>query len=372
MTEAVFTFRDEFSVARPTAVETAPVEPVFEGNNDIWLEKLPLELRYRIRIDEPMSAHTTYKVGGPADYFFAARSVDDCRHILAAVEAVEIPMIVAGLGSNMLVSDRGFRGLILNIGADWTGIEKLNIEQVAKRYGLSADKIRAELELLGRGDYPGDLGSDPVFLIAQAGTPLVDVAAFARARDLAGLEFACGIPGSVGGAAIMNAGAYGGSIEQTALFSVSLNRKGELYLTGAGDRPFFYRSSHFKNAGAIVTEVAFVVRPGDPELIRSRTENFTQRRNRSQPLDLPSAGSVFKRPRNDCYVGPMIDNCGLKGLRVGDAQVSEKHANFIVNVGAATAADIRSLIAMVKKRVFEEYGEVLEPEICFIGDFDAE
>lgn len=283
--------------------------------------------------NEPMSRHTTFRVGGPADLFLAPRDEEAFLFALSAAKEAGVPVFILGLGSNLLVGDKGMRGLVLSTGEAFSSIR-----------------------------FEGGL------LRAGSGVSLSDLAGAARAHSLAGFSFAEGIPGSFGGAIYMNAGAYGGEmsriVEETRYFD------GESVKTLPREaHAFGYRDSFFsQNPHTVILCSSLALEPGDGETIGAEMADYHGRRERSQPLELPSAGSVFKRPEG-FYTGKLIEECGLKGASVGGAQVSEKHAGFIVNRGGATADDILRLIGLVREKVKARFGVTLECEVRMVGDF---
>ena len=295
-----------------------------------------------------MEKHTTFRVGGPADRFVVAQTLKQLLSAIRLLEKTEEPYEVLGRGSNLLVGDRGYRGTILSL------------------RGLS--EIRSEGNIITAG----------------AGAALGNVARAALEQSLAGMEFAAGIPGSVGGAMVMNAGAYGGEMREitqsvTILFPDELAdtddsnnaESGIRTLTGEEMR-FGYRTSILKESASgsrgIVLSAAFHLMPGDMGAIRSRMDELAAKRLEKQPLEYPSAGSTFKRPEGN-FAGKLIEEAGLRGFSVGGAQVSEKHCGFVINRGGASARDIRSLIGEVQERVLEHSGIRLEPEVLFLGEF---
>ena len=281
--------------------------------------------------NEPMAAHTTFRIGGPADWLVRPRSVEAAARIVRACRARGVALHVLGRGSNVLVSDAGVRGVVMEMGSDFASVD--------------VDGCR---------------------ITAQAGATLADVANTACDRGLAGFEFAHGIPGTVGGAAIMNAGAYGGEFKDVAVGVRCLTPEGDVVSVSAEDAAWGYRSSLLADRGYIVVEATIELSPGDPESIRATMDDLMRRRIEKQPLELPSAGSTFKRPEGH-FAGQLIDEARLRGYRVGGAQVSEKHAGFVVNAGGATAADVRQVIADVQARVRETAGVDLEPEVRMWG-----
>ena len=286
-----------------------------------------------IHPNEPMSRHTTFRVGGPADMMFFPSMEQQISVALKLARDYHVPALVVGNGSNLLVRDGGIRGLVLRISG-----------------GLNA--IRRE----------GDC------LLVQAGASLAAVAAFARDEGLSGMAELGGIPGTVGGGVLMNAGAYGAELAQlvTQAEGVSLS-DGRRVVYPADRLDFAYRHSALMDAGVVITQATLALTPGDPEAIRARMEECAKARREKQPLTLPSAGSTFKRPEGH-FAAKLIDDCGLRGLTVGGAQVSEKHAGFIVNIGGATARDMLELMRQVEQRVFEQTGVQLEPEVRILGE----
>ena len=288
----------------------------------------------RILRDEPMYKHTTFKVGGPAKRYISVDSSDELVGILKAVKDSDSDFFVIGHGSNILVSDSGFDGLV---------VELCHMSGDVKVEGLS--------------------------LTTEAGTMLSRLSAAARDNSLTGLEFASGIPGTVGGAIYMNAGAYGGEIADVLrLATVFDPATGEIFDIVSKDMDFSYRHSIIKDRGYVVLSAVFDLKEGDSSVIESRMKEFNERRRAKQPLEYPSAGSTFKRPEG-FFAGGLIEECGLKGYSVGDAQVSEKHAGFVINKGHATATDIYRLIREIREKVYADTGVIMEPEVGLLGDF---
>lgn len=283
--------------------------------------------------DEPMSAHTTFRIGGPADYFLMPPGGEALRTVIRTCEDAEIPYHIVGNGSNLLVSDKGVRGAVIRIGRQMSRIER------------NGDEITAE-----------------------AGALLSAVAAKAQEEGLEGFVFAGGIPGSFGGACVMNAGAYGGEMKQVLKEVRCLDEAHEEIALKSEDLGLGYRSSIFMKRPCIVLSGTIALREGDKEEIARESAELKRRRQEKQPLDLPSAGSTFKRPEG-YFAGKLIMDAGLRGYRVGGAQVSEKHCGFVVNTGGATADDVRKLINDVEERVFSAFQVHLEPEVRFLGEF---
>lgn len=288
------------------------------------------------RLEEPLKNHTTFKVGGKADVFLSIQKAEQLQNVLQYLKSREIPFFIVGNGSNLLVSDGGYRGVILHIGNDFSGVE------------VTGTRIKAE-----------------------AGALLSSVAAAAQKHSLTGLEFASGIPGSTGGAVVMNAGAYGGEMSQVIESVTVLNQDGTVTVLPLEQLDFSYRNSRIKKEKSIVLSVTFLLKQGNSKEIRGKMKDFADRRREKQPLEYPSAGSTFKRPEG-YYAGKLIMEAGLAGYSVGDAEVSEKHCGFIINKGHATARDIYTLIRNVQKQVDNKFSVKLEPEVIFLGDMEKE
>ena len=286
----------------------------------------------RMAHDEPMGRHTSFRIGGPARRMAFPASGEQLVLLLAEAERLGARPLVIGNGTNLLCPDAGLDRLVIDTSAALNRVES----------------------------------TGPDTVTAEAGASLARAADFACRQGLAGLEFAHGIPGTVGGAVCMNAGAYGGEMRQVVqAVTVLFPEEGIRTLSG-GDLAFGYRRSFLTDRpDAVVLRAVFRLTPGDPDGIRRQMRELMERRRASQPLDLPSAGSTFKRPEG-YFAGTLIDQCGLKGLTVGGAQVSEKHAGFIVNRGGATSADVRELIRQVQARVLDATGVRLEPEVRII------
>ena len=283
--------------------------------------------RMEILPGEPMARHTTFRIGGPARRLARPRSPEELAALLTAAEERGWPALVVGNGSNLLAPDDGLDRLVVHTG---------RLEDIAP--------------------------DGPLGLHAQAGASLARLAFFAQRRSLTGLEFAHGIPGSLGGGVRMNAGAYGGEMCQVvAAVQAWLPGQGAARLEGA-ELDLRYRHSIFMENGGVVLSAWLSLEPGNGAAIREKMEDLARRRREKQPLELPSGGSTFKRPAEG-YAAALIEQCGLKGLSVGGAQVSAKHAGFVVNAGGASCADVRALIALVQRRVQEETGIKLETEI---------
>lgn len=288
-----------------------------------------------VRRQEPMSLHTTFRIGGPADLFVMPGSIQAVADSIRICKETQTPYAVIGNGSNLLVSDAGYRGVIIQIGR--------NLNQITG----NGEEIRA-----------------------QAGAMLSVIAKTALLESLTGFEFASGIPGTLGGAVVMNAGAYGGEMKDVLTEVTVLTREGEIRTIPAEKLELGYRTSLAAKNGWIILEAVLRFQKGDAEAIRGRMEELKMQRVTKQPLDLPSAGSTFKRPEG-YFAGKLIMDAGLRGFTVGGAQISEKHCGFVVNKGGATAEDVRNLICAVQKKVQEDAGVKLEPEVKFLGEFHS-
>lgn len=284
----------------------------------------------RAREYEPMSAHCSFRIGGPARLFCLPADEDEAAKLLKLMYGEGVRPVVIGSGTNLLVPDEGLDAVVLCTAA--------------------MDGVSAAGEELRAG----------------AGCPMARAAAAAQRAQLAGLEFAHGIPGSVGGGVFMNAGAYGGEMKDVLASARVLSPDGSAETLGAEELGLSYRHSALEGSGRVLTGAVFRLRPDSGAEIAARMRALAEKRRASQPLEWPSAGSTFKRPQGG-YAAAMIDQAGLKGLAVGGAKVSEKHAGFIINAGGATYADVTALIAEVQRRVFERVGVMLEPEVRILG-----
>jgi UDP-N-acetylmuramate dehydrogenase len=289
------------------------------------------------RFGEPLSRHTSFRIGGPADAWVEASSAEDLRELLGLAADHGLPLVVFGTGTNVLVSDAGVRGIVVKLGRSFGKLEW------------------------------GDAG-DPSRVRAGAAAPFKKLVVAAAARGFGGLEFAEGIPGSIGGGLLMNAGAFGGDISHVVGGITGVDRSGEVRLS-RDQLSFGYRRFDLPQ-GLVVTHIDFVLERGDPAAIHARMAEAKRRRDSTQPLGFPNAGSIFKNPPGH-YAGRLIESLGFKGKRVGGAMVSPHHANFIVNTGAATARDVRQLMDEISAAVWREKEVKLVPEIKLIGDWEA-
>lgn len=280
-----------------------------------------------------MSRHTTFRIGGPADFYLCPHSTKEVQEIVEICKEEKLPYFVLGNGSNLLVSDRGYRGVVIQL---WKNFSDITVKDCC--------------------------------IQAKAGALLSKVAAEALEAGLTGMEFASGIPGTIGGAAFMNAGAYGGEMKDIIKSVKVLDTQGEARVLPKEELKMGYRTSIVKEKGYTVLSVELELTRGNQEEIRNTMEDLKERRTSKQPLEMPSAGSTFKRPEG-YFAGKLIMDSGLRGFSVGGAQVSEKHCGFVVNKGGATAMDVLNLIREVQRRVKEQFGVDLETEVRFLGEF---
>ena len=292
-------------------------------------ERIPQD---RILLQAPMSQHTTLRIGGPADILVTAQSTQEIAFLIQCANEHNIPLLVLGNGSNLLVRDGGIRGLVVKFGEE-----------------MAAISVNGNM------------------LTAKAGASLAAVSKEAARNGLGGLCYACGIPGTVGGGVYMNAGAYGGELKEVITSVEAITLDGQIQTFSGEEMHFGYRHSRAQEEAMIITSVTFTLNPGNKEELWADMKEFNRRRNEKQPMDVPSAGSTFKRPEGH-FAGQLIDQSGLRGIKVGDAQVSEKHAGFLVNTGTATAQDFLALIALVQKTVHEKHGVWLSPEVRIVGE----
>ncbi len=296
-----------------------------------WLENYNNEVeRLEFYVDEPMSKHTTFKIGGNVDFLICPKSRTQLEQIYRWQYELQFPIYTIGQGSNILVPDEGINGVIVKL-------EDFN-------YEIQENKI-----------------------ISSAGASLVELAKLAYNYGLSGMEFASGIPGSIGGAVFMNAGAYGGNMSDIVKEITVFTKNGSVNKLTNDELDFGYRKCAVQKNGDMILDVTIELEKGEPEKIQAKMLDLEQRRKSKQPLNMPSAGSVFKRPEG-YFAGQLIDEAGLRGLSYGDAQVSEKHCGFIVNKGNATANDVIELVSTVQKIVYDKFGVVLERELRILGE----
>ncbi len=306
----------------------------FSIMNKIFYEALVKVLdEDQIKPEEPMKNHVTFRVGGPADFFVTPKNYEELSWVLKCCAKYEMPCYIMGNGSNLLVSDQGYRGVVIQL------FRQLN-----------------------------DIQCEGNVIRAQAGALLSAVANRAVEEKLTGFEFAAGIPGTLGGACVMNAGAYGGEMKDVLKSVTVLTREGERITLQKNELELGYRTSIIAKKDYIVLEAEIELKAGDAEAIKAVMDDLKERRTTKQPLEYPSAGSTFKRPEG-YFAGKLIQESGLQGFQVGGAQVSEKHCGFVINKDQATAADIAELIRQVQDRVEEKFGVRLETEVKRLGEF---
>lgn len=286
-----------------------------------------------VKIDEPMKKHTNFKIGGNADVFVIAKSIEEIKCVIKFSKENNIPLTILGNGSNVLVSDKGIRGIVLQI-----GLKEIKVEK-----------------------------HENALIEVDAGAMLGALAQILLKQSISGFEFAAGIPGSIGGAIRMNAGAYGGEMKDIVKDVTVLNEKGEINVLTNEECEFSYRHSRFTDSKEIVIKVTLELPLGDEAEIKAKMDEYDQSRREKQPLNLPSAGSTFKRG-SDFITAKLIDECGLKGYTSGDAQVSTLHAGFVVNLGNATAQDVLNVVNHVKQVVLEKTGKQIELEVELLGE----
>ncbi|MCF2668429.1 UDP-N-acetylmuramate dehydrogenase [Faecalicatena contorta] len=302
-------------------------------NQILYNELLKIMSEEQVKTEEPMKNHTTFRVGGPAEFFVMPRTAEEVKKVIDLCRRESFPYYIIGNGSNLLVSDQGYRGVVLQIYKEMSYIE---IEENV--------------------------------VVAQAGALLSAIANKALENGLTGFEFAAGIPGTLGGACVMNAGAYGGEMKDVLEEVTVLTEEGEVLIIPKENLELGYRTSIIARKGYIVLEARIQLREGEKEAIKSLMEELKDKRVSKQPLEYPSAGSTFKRPEG-YFAGKLIQDAGLRGFSVGGAQVSEKHCGFVINRENATAADVAELMRQVSARVEEEFGVKLEPEVKRLGEF---
>ena len=286
-----------------------------------------------VKIDEPMKKHTNFKIGGNADVFVIAKSIEEIKCVIKFSKENNIPLTILGNGSNVLVSDKGIRGIVLQI-----GLKEIKVEK-----------------------------HENALIEVDAGAMLGALAQILLKQSISGFEFAAGIPGSIGGAIRMNAGAYGGEMKDIVKNVTVLNEKGEINILTNEECEFSYRHSRFTNSKEIIIKATLELPFGNENEIKAKMDEYAQSRKEKQPLNLPSAGSTFKRGA-DLITAKLIDECGLKGYTSGNAQVSTLHAGFVVNLGNATAQDVLSVVNHVKQVVLEKTGKQIELEIELLGE----
>lgn len=302
-------------------------------NQDLYNQLCEIVGSDNVHVDEEMKKHTTFRIGGPADFYVLPHSKDEIGRVVQVCKNAEEPFYVLGNGSNLLVGDKGYRGVII---------------QIFKNYS--------------------DIIIEGTQITAKSGALLSKVAKKALDAGLTGFEFASGIPGTIGGAVVMNAGAYGGEMKDVILSATVMTPEGSIQKLSNQELQLGYRTSLVARQNDIVLEVRLGLKKGNSDEIRNLMEELKNKRVTKQPLEYPSAGSTFKRPEG-YFAGKLIMDAGMRGFSVGDAQVSEKHCGFVINKGDASARDIVALMEEVTGRVKEQFGVTLEPEVKRLGEF---
>lgn len=302
-------------------------------NQELGKKLLSILKEEQVKKDEPMKSHTTFRVGGPADYFVTPQTAEEVAKVIEACRQEKVPYYIVGNGSNLLVSDKGYEGVIIQI---YKQMNQVKVEGAQ--------------------------------IHAQAGALLSMIAKRALDAELTGFEFAAGIPGTLGGACVMNAGAYGGEMKDVLKSVTVLTDKGEVKTLAKEELELGYRTSVIAKKGYIVLEAVLELQKGEKEKIQAVMDDLKERRVTKQPLEYPSAGSTFKRPEG-YFAGKLIQDAGLRGFQVGGAQVSEKHCGFVINKDQATASDVMNLMNQVSDKVYEEFGVRLQPEVKRLGEF---
>ncbi|MEY8745966.1 UDP-N-acetylmuramate dehydrogenase [Paenibacillus tundrae] len=295
---------------------------------DIFENVIPRE---KLRSNEPLKDHTYVKVGGYADTLIHPTTTEEIVNVVQIAKSHQIPLTIIGKGSNVIIKDKGIRGVTMSLS--------------------HFDQIKVHEDTI----------------IAQSGANIIDVSRAALDHGFTGLEFACGIPGSTGGAIYMNAGAYGGQVDDVVESADVITRDGQRMTMSREDMKLSYRNSIFKDNEYIILEVTFRLQKGDKEAIAAKMKELTMLREAKQPLEYPSCGSVFKRPEGH-FVGKLIQDCNLQGTRIGGAEISLKHAGFIINADHATAQDYQELIDLIKETVYAKFNVQLETEVIFLGE----
>lgn len=315
-------------------------------NEEFYQKLKDIIKQSQILIEEPLAKHTTFKIGGPATFLLLPETCLQVASLVNICHKENMPFYVLGNGSNLLVSDKGYHGVIIKLSQTFS---KVSIEELNQTDKLNIKETKYVVK-------------------AQAGILLSELANEIAEYGLEGFEFAAGIPGTLGGAVTMNAGAYDGEIKHSIVEATLLDQEGNIFKLGKEELQLGYRKSIIQDNHYIVLDASFSFPRGNKDEIKNKINDLNARRRDKQPLEYPSAGSTFRRPEG-YYAGKLIMDSGLRGYRVGNAQVSEKHCGFVINTGAATAVEVRTLISEVIQIVFDKYGVVLEPEVKLLGEF---
>lgn len=318
-------------------------------DKDIYNQLMSVINQGNIKIDEPMSMYTTFKIGGKADFLVNPSTTEEVVAIVSHCMKKDIPYYVIGNGSNLLVGDKGYRGVIIHVS---TNLNSVQVEKI--------DTTNREFDITHEKEY--------FKVVAEAGIMLSKLSHEIAMNELTGFEFAAGIPGSLGGAIAMNAGAYGGEMKDCVVAATVIDETGNVIKLNSEQLEFGYRMSAIQKRGLVVLEVEFEFTKGDKNAILDTINELNSRRKEKQPLEYPSAGSTFKRPEGH-FAGKLIMDSGLRGFRIGDIMVSTKHCGFVINVGEGTAEDVKKVLSHVDNTVYEKFGIHLEPEVRLLGEF---
>lgn len=317
---------------------------------ELITKKIPNE---NVLQNESMKKHTSFKIGGNAEFFVIAKDIEEVKYILKICRENNIPLTVVGNGSNLLVKDTGISGIVLRINIDDIDIKKAELTDIKELYDITNFKVNDN--------------KNYAVITVGAGVLLGKLAQILLKNAISGFEFASGIPGTIGGAIKMNAGAYGSEFKDITIETTCINMDGEIFKLNNSDQKFEYRKSIFKEENFIVLQSKLLLEYSeDSEEIKNKMDEFKKCRIEKQPIEFSSAGSTFKRG-SDFITAKLIDECGLKGYQIGDAQVSTKHAGFVINKGNATAKDVLELVDYIKKSVYKKFGKNIELEIEVIG-----
>ena len=333
------------------------------SNTEIYkllCEKISKE---KIFQNEPMKKHTSFKIGGNAEFFVKVKTIEEIKYVLNLCKKNNIDLTIVGNGSNLLVKDEGIKGIILKIEIDNINIEKIENRQYINEIEDIKENIEPKQELAETET----IENKQAIVTVGAGVLLAKLAQILLKNSISGFEFASGIPGTIGGAIKMNAGAYGGEFKDIVVETTCMDYNGEIFKLNNEEQKFEYRKSIFKEKKYIILESKLLLNyVEDSKIIKEKMDEYKNSRLEKQPIEYPSAGSTFKRG-SDFITAKLIDECGLKGFSVGDAYVSTKHAGFVINKGNATANDVLKLVEIIKENVFEKFGKVIELEVEVIG-----
>lgn len=333
-------------------------EEYFVNSDSIYnllVQKIPKD---NILRNESMKKHTSFKIGGEAEFFVKAKNIEEIKHILSICKNNNIPLTIVGNGSNLLVKDNGIKGIVLKV--DFDNIKIENIEDYNIQNMLDKENKWENIKQKNNENY--------AIVTVGAGVTLGKLAQVLLKKSISGFEFASGIPGTIGGAIRMNAGAYGSEFKDIVIETTCINLNGEIIKLNNVQQKFEYRRSVFKDEKYIILESKLMLKcVEDSKIIKEKMDEYKKSRVEKQPIEFPSAGSTFKRG-SDFITAKLIDECGLKGYTVGDAQVSTKHAGFVINKGNATAEDVIKLVEIIKKTILDKFEKNIELEVEIIGD----